>query len=678
MAGETKKELGKKVSALLQECDGIDGDISSRDRKRAIDYYFQRPRGDEQAGRSNVVTGDVSAMVEANLAQMLDGFSHSAIAEFDANGPEDDDQAALESFAVVKTVMQDNNGHFEIGTAVKDALMIRNGWIKVYADEQQITQTVTLENATAEAIAGLRAQPAVDVQVKEFDREAKTARIRVTKTLKKVNVEAVDPANILYPKQWHKTDVQDCPIFAERHIESRDAMIRRGFPKATVNRLKPFQHDTKIDALARDVRELPNYSHSLDKSQDLIEWYECYVLVDSGDGTSERKRVSVSGVNNTTVLEDVPVSLVGYATGSPFINPHRLTGISIYDKLKQTQDINTGLTRALMDNVNTAIKNRTAYLDGKVNVEDLSDGRPNGDIRVRASVGDVRKAITPFVQPDLSAGILSNLNYQRQVRTEMGGASLELASGQLQMAGGRIGSQGIDRAFSVMEQLASHMTKNMAVSLVRNVFLLCHAVMRETFETPVDVKRNGRWQSSIPAEWMPRTRVTVKVGMSPGERARKEQTYRAVVDAQLALAREDMDDVLVNIEGFYKALTDWGRTAELPNPEQYFVDPSSDESKRALAQKQQAAKQSADIQKSLMAQAVGLEQLRAALDKYQSDQETAFKYWSETLQAEIEEAKIVGKATADLVAQTKFGAKLNGQKENERTAAGTETDSGTD
>lgn len=676
MASEKKRELGKKVSALLQECAGWEGDLAARDRKRALDYYFQRPRGDEVHGRSNVVSGDVSAMVEANLAQMLDGFSHESIAEFDANGKEDDDQAALESFAVTKTVMKDNNGHFEIGTAIKDALMVRNGWIKVYADEQTITQTVALENATPESIAGLRAQPQIEVELLEYDQDAQGAKIRVTKTLKRVVVESVDPANILYPKQWHKIDIQDCPIFAERHIESRDAMIRRGFPKATVNRLKAYSQDLKIDSLARDLREMPSTAHAIDKSQDLIEWYECYCLVDSGDGTSERKRVSVSGVNNTVVLENEPVSLVGYATGSPFINPHRLTGISIYDKLKQTQDKNTGLERALMDNVNTAIKNRTAYLDGKVNVEDLSDGRPNGDIRVRASVGDVRNAIVPFVQPDLSRGILDNLNYQRQVRTEMGGASLELATGQLQMAGGRIGSQGIDRAFSVMEQLAAHMTKNMAVSLIRNIYLLTHAVMRETFDTPVDVKRDGRWQTSVPAEWQPRTRCTIKVGMSPGERARRAESLRGVVDAQLTLAREDMDDVLVNIEGFYKALTDLGRNAELPNPEQYFIDPSSDESRAALKQKQQAAKKSADIQGALMQQAVGLEQLRTSLDKYKSDQETAFKYWSETLAAEIAEAKIVGKATADLIAQTKFGAKTNGKAkpENERGETATDAD----
>ena len=657
---QTERELAQSVSGQLRECAGWDGDTISQDRKTALDYYFQRPRGDEIRGRSSVVTGDVSSMVEANLAQMLESFSNQNIAEFDANGPKDDDQASLESFAVVQAVMRDNNGYQELGTAIKDALLLRNGWIKCWIEEQETAETLNLENASVDTIAGLREEPGIEVELKAFDETAQTATVRVTSTLKHFRSKAVDPANMLYPRQWNTTECQDIPFIAERHIEARSKLLERGFPKAKISRLKKWTHDTKIDSLARDVREEPSLSHGVDKSGDLIEWFECFVLVDSGNGIAERRRISMAGTSAQSLLENEPVSLVSYATGSPFINAHRMTGISLFDKLKQTQDLNTGLNRALMDNVNTVIKNRTAYLDGKVNTDDLADGRPNGNIRVKASVGNVNQAITAFQTPDISGGILQNLEYQRQVRSELGGASLELATGQMQMAGGRVGSQGVDRAFSVMEQLAAHMTKNMATSLIRNLFLLAHATLRENFDTPVNVKVNGRWTSPTPSEWQPRTRVTVKVGMSPGERSRKVATLQQIVDAQLNLAQQGQDNVLVNIEGFYRALTDWGRAADVPNPEQYFLDPSTDESKQALQAKEQSAAKAAEANQALMSQAVGLEQLRTAFDKYKADQTTAFEYWKETLHAEIEEAKIVGKATTDLVSQTKFGAKNNG------------------
>ncbi len=663
MAKQTDRELAQKIRSQLMECAGWDGDSISSDRKKALDYYYQRPKGNEQPGRSNVVAGDVSAMVEANLAQMLDSFSSKQIAEFDALGPLDDDQAQLESYAVTAAVMADNNGYQELGTAIKDGLLSRNGWFKCYVEEKETVETLDLENATPEVIAEMRSAPALTLEILEYDDDALTARVRVTHTTKNFVAESLDPGNVLYQSQWDKCDVQRIPFMAERHLEPRSELIRRGFPKRKVAALKKYDQDYKLDTVARDVRRDVPIAESIDASQDLIEWFECYALVDSGDGTSERRRISVAGVSHDSILENEPVSLVPYATGSPFINPHRLTGISIWDKLRQTQDLNTGLQRALMDNVNTVIKNRVAYLDGKVNTDDLADGRPNGSIRVKASAGNVNNAITAFQQPDISGGILSNLEYQRQVRTELGGASLELATGQMQMAGGRIGSQGIDRAFSVMEQLASHMTKNMATSLIRNVFLLAHATMREYFDTPVPINVNGRWQSPVPALWRPRTRVTVKIGMSPGERARKVATYEKIIDAQIGLAREGMDEVLVNIDGFYRALTDWGRAADLPNPEQYFVDPQTPEAQQAIKAKQDQAAQQEAQSRALMATAVGLEQVRTAFDKYRADQETTLEVWKETLRAEIEEAKIVGKATADLVSQTKFGSNANGAEQ---------------
>jgi hypothetical protein len=47
--------------------------------------------------------------------------------------------------------------------------------------------------------------------------------------------------------------------------------------------------------------------------------------------------------------------------------------------------------------------------------------------------------------------------------------------------------------------------------LLRSLFLLAHATLREHFTEPVSIKRNGKWFSPIPAQWPERNRVTVKV-----------------------------------------------------------------------------------------------------------------------------------------------------------------------
>ena len=607
---DKQRDKLQRIRSLLMSCAGWDGDEVASDRERAMNYYLQRPRGDEIVGRSNAVDGSLSSMVEANLAQMMDSFTNDNIAEFPATGPGDDDQAALESATVVSMVMEDNNGYQELGAAIKDHLLVRNGIMKAWVDISTDSEVRDIENLTPEMAAAIQAEPAVDsVDILSWEPnedDVGPGRIRVTTKLKQFRVEAIPLENFLYQKDWKKLDLQRIPFCAERHVEPRSELLRRGFPRKKVMQLKPHTTDFKIDSTARNLRKYNNTKHAIDKLAEDVEWFECYVLVDAGKGSVERRRISVAGQSISSELEDVPFSHVPYAGGSAFINPHRFTGISLYDKLRQVQDISTGLTRASLDNANAAIRNGRAYLDGAVNEQDLSDGRPNKDIRVRRSVGDVRQAIMSFDQPDLSSGLLKLLEFQRQTRTELGGASLELATGQMQMAGGRVGSEGVDRAFSVMEQLAAHMTKNVATSLVRNLMLLSHLVIRESFDTPINVKQSGLWQQPVPSEWQPRSKVTPKIGMTPGERARLQAALGRVLDAQFQLADNDLDDVLVNIGGFYKTLIDWCRAHELPVPEQYWLDPNDRPQQVALQRKTAAEQQAAEESKALMSMAVGL------------------------------------------------------------------------
>jgi hypothetical protein len=187
--------------------------------------------------------------------------------------------------------------------------------------------------------------------------------------------------------------------------------------------------------------------------------------------------------------------------------------------------------------------------------------------------------------------------------------------------------------------------------------------MREEFDGPLAFKQDGAWMEANPAKWIPRESATVRVGMSPGERARKGATLQQMLGYQVELANQGMDDILVNARGFYATLMDWARVSDVPLPEKYWIDPDTKESQQALQSKQQQAADTAKMQQNLMAQAVSLEQIREALDKYKHDSELQFKYFAEVLGAEVEEAKIVGKATTDLAKQQMEGGARDGDDE---------------
>jgi hypothetical protein len=110
-----------------------------------------------------------------------------------------------------------------------------------------------------------------------------------------------------------------------------------------------------------------------------------------------------------------------------------------------------------------------------------------------------------------------------------------------------------------------------------------------------------------------------------------------------------MDEVLVSLDTFYTTMMDWARSCDIENPERYYVDPRSDNSIKAQQTKQVSSKQQTDMQNLLITQAIKLEQMRSAIDKYRADQDTQFKYYNANLQAQIEEAKIVGEAALQMI-----------------------------
>lgn len=651
------KELLTLASGLAQDAAGWEDDEVSSGHKAAMDYYFQRPRGDEKPGRSQAVSGDLSAMVEANLAQMMDAFSTDNIVQFEPFGKDDEDQCKLESDTVSHFVMEENPGYLTFIEGIKDALLLRNGLAKVWVEDKPRSALRTYENTDELARAEILSRPGM-TELSYKDGELK---VREDKPSKRLRVSSTPIENFLYTRNWTSLDLQDIPFAAERHVDIRSDLQER-FGREKTKDIPAFRKNSTAESSRNPRRSEESQKQNSDPSLDEIEWYEAYILADkNGDGIAERRKVCF--VHQHEILSDYEASCVPWGAGACIINPHRFLGISLYDKLKQVQDVNTGLSRSLLDNANVSNKRRTAYLDGKVNVDDLDNGLVDGNIRVNG-VQDVRQAMMSFEQPDISSGILANIQHQEKVRAQMGGAALDLATANAQLSD-RAGSQGIDRAYSVMEQLAALMTRIVAESLIRNTFVLVHQTLRENFSEPVEIKRSGRWQTAKPSEWPERHRLNVKVGMSPGERSRKANAYQFIINSQLKLVEYKMDGVLVDIEGFYAALMDWARVSEIDNPEQYYIDPASDKSKQAADEKNQLAKANEEGQKKLTDMALGLEQLKIGVDKYKADKDATVDVFKALLTAETKEGEIVGQALTRLLTEANKVNEDNGTTDDE-------------
>lgn len=644
MKADEEQKLTQSLRQMLVNCIGFDGDQLAESRKQSYDYYFQRPRGDEINGRSSIVTGDLSAMVEGNLALMVEPLLDKRIAEFCAYDGLDEEQAQLESDCVHVMLFKRQSGFIELTSAIKDALLVRGSVIKVYVDKRTHKKVIRKANVNPEVVYEVLDQIG-KVDVHSYDPATRKLSATITKETRKFCVESLAPENFLYPKDWHRQDLLGIPFCAERHVEPRSTLIERGFDKKKVEQLRRWNNPYQQASDARLPRHVTPTSTPIDKSQELVEWYEAYVKMDDGDGASELHRVCFS---DQFVLEDEVAESICYATGVAIINPHTFMGISLYDKIKWVQDSTTALTRALMDNLNTTNKNRTAHLAGVVDENALSDGRINSSIPVDAThVQDVRAAITAFGVPDTSANILANLSHFRGVRSESGGAALDLATGQMQL-NDRVGSQGLDRAYSVMESLALFMTRIIANTLVRSMYLIAHETLRTQWAEPIMFKRGNKWVQTDPSKWKARDAVEVNLGKSLNDRARESLVLEKLLEKQAFLAANGMEEILVGVNEYYAALNAWLRVNDIENPEKYSIDPRSDKAVQAMRAKAEQRAAQAKKQDAALNEAVALEQVRTALEKYRIDVETQFKYYQEVLNAQIEEAKITASAVIEL------------------------------
>lgn len=644
---EDKRHLAGTLKGLLNNCVGFQGDALETDRKQAYDYYFQRPRGDEVKGRSTIVSGDLSAMVEGNLAQMVEPLTGARIAEFSAYDQLDYEQAALESDCVNEMLFARENGFIETTAAIKDALLVRNGVIKVYVDVRKFKKRIRKSGVEAEIVPEVLDQIG-ETKVHSYDPITKTLSATITKEVRKFCVEAIAPENFLYSKNWHRQDLDGIPICAERHVEPRSSLIERGFSATLVESLQQYnQSNTNADDRRPRNSQGAGTGRVADKGQQLVEWYECYVQMTDSDGYSELHCISYSNANGL-ILEDEIADTICYATGTTIINPHSFLGISLHDKLKSSQDSSTALTRGLMDNLNATTKPRTAHLEGVVDADSLADGRVNNSIPVDGDkVTDVRAAIVALPIHDTSANILQNLQHFSRVRSEMGGASLDMATGQMQL-NDRLGSQGLDRAYSVMEAMSAFMTRIIAQTMIRQMYLKAHEVLRTQWHEPICWKRGNEWVKTTPSEWPVRESVKVKLGASQGERSRMMLMFEKLMAKQEALATAGMENILVDVTSYYAAFVDWLRCGDVPVPERYILDPRTDASQKALKSKATAQAAAQQKQQQTMDNAIALEHMRIGLDRYKHDSELQYKYFDTVLDAEVAEATLATNAVVNL------------------------------
>ena len=138
---KSNQEILSVVSREIHNASGyIGGELVAR-RKKSLEYYLGEPLGNEQEGRSQVVSNDVLDTVESLMPSLMRIFtSGDNVFNCEGMGPEDEEMARQCSDYLNYIFYKENDGFLSLYTAFKDALIQKNGILKVYWDDAAKTE----------------------------------------------------------------------------------------------------------------------------------------------------------------------------------------------------------------------------------------------------------------------------------------------------------------------------------------------------------------------------------------------------------------------------------------------------------------------------------------------------------------------------------------------------------
>jgi hypothetical protein len=589
------------------------------DRYNALNAYFARPLGNEVENRSQVVLPELRDTIEWIIPQLMRIFMGTASpCRFDPEGAQDEDQAKIETAAVNHVFMHENNGFFVLHDFFKDAMLMRNGYVKVYWKEEQQTSVSRYTQLTEiEVGMVLHEDENEEVDVLE-QREYQIPNpmapppmppmpgappqppvppltvfdIKVRRTAKRghVCVDCIPPEEMrITPRA--REGMEDLAFAMHITNRARSDLISDGYEEDWVNSLSAGRPNwLDIDALARNqtVDQL-SIENPSDRAMQEIELREVIIRVDyDGDGVAELRRIVVGGdkiapgEEGNSVIDETP-----FASCVPKRMPHRHTGISLYDEIMDLQIIKTTLWRQGLDNLTISNNQRVAVDWRNCNFDDLLTSRPGGVVRGNGVPGNW---IMPLEQPsNLVAQVLPALSYIDELkssRTGIGPGSMPVDPDELQNVTKGAAAQNLATAALKVEMLARLLAEG-----VKPIFLKIRSILLRHQDKPLEFQVSGKWMNIDPQTWKPhRTNVQPNVGLGSGNRDEMRTNVMALGQFQAALAQFGMVGPKQAYETFKVACESLGFTS----PERFAMDPASQEFEQHQ-QQMQAAQQQAGL-----------------------------------------------------------------------------------
>lgn len=582
------------------------------ERLKATDYYHGEPFGNEEEGRSSVVSRDVADVIDSAMPSLMRIFSTSDYVKYAPRSAEDE-AAAEQASDLANYIVNVENGGFRLfHDWFKSALLYKTGVVRVAWNDMEMVEEKSYEGLTLLELNALLGDDTVEVieqeatviseavidddgvelmpAVQSFDA---TIKRRVKRG--KVLLDLIPPEEFLIDTRAKSID--DARFVAHRTELPVSDLIAMGYDADELDRYvgaKDQRYEQERTTRFQDLDG--SYSDDpADDSQKKVLYQESFIKIDADDdGISECRRVCTVG-EDYYVLKNEITDVPPFAMLSPILMPHRAIGQSIAEKLFDCQLVKSSLLRSTLDNIYLTNNSRVVAVEGATNLSDLMTSRPGGIVRVRQP-----GAVQPLTVAPVGREAMAMIDYMDRVKESRTGLSkaTNLDADALQSTTAVAVQAQVNAAASHVELIA----RIFAETGVTDLFKLILRMVTTYQDQPKTVRIRNKFVEIDPRGWNPEMDVVVNVGLGTGQTQEKMAFLGQIAAKQEQILQTlGAQNPLVNLQQYASTLQKMIEMAGFKDTRS-FVNPPSQVAEITQQMAQQQSQQQPQIDPALAAQ----------------------------------------------------------------------------
>ena len=597
-------ELQSLLSNQIQNALGYLGGQLSDSRTKSLEYYLGDKLGTEIDGRSQVVSTDVSDTIESLLPNLLRVFTASdKVVHCEPMTAEDVPMAAQATAYLNHVFYKENDGFQLLYNFFKDALIEKNGFLKIYWDDSEKVDYETYENLSIVEKEALQDTKDEIETVEEEVFEDESAKEKFEEVLKQYEMQGVDISQVQVPnfnlynckiKRIKKTGkvkiesippeeflidrsaktIEDADFVSHKVLMTRSDLVAMGYPQDEVDELPKSDLDIYNDEENVRLSDVDDYniSSATDTSTEKVLVYESYVKYDyDQDGIAELRKIVSAGADGHHILSNMPCDSVPFVTITPIPMPHRFYGRSISELVEDVQLMKSTVMRQLLDNMYLTNNNRVAVMDGMVNMDDLLTTRPGGIVRTKQPPNQVMQPLQAQPISQQAFPLLSYLDSVREGRTGVSKEAQGLSPDTLNAKT----ATGVNALMQQTQMRSELIARVFAETGVKDLFKKIFELMVKYQDKEKIIMMSNQYIPVRPTEWKDRFNISIVVGLGTGSKEQQTIMLNSILERQLQAfqIQGGKEMPMVNLKNMYNTLTKMVENAGLKNVETYFVDP---------------------------------------------------------------------------------------------------------